>query len=417
MKLIKSFWHALNMVRHSKLRSWLTILGIVIGVASVIAILSMGEGMQQSVNSQLGDLGADILTITPGFSKASKFSGPGMRGWKPPSGGAIATTEEIVLDRIDLQALKGIPDIKYINPIIRANADVYFLAKKGSVSVTGIDTKVWSQITINEIADGRMLGPSDTNVVVIGGRLSRDYFDKPIGINQMITINNMAFRVVGILDNEGSDIFMPLQSAYQVLDDKEKGIYDSFEIKVKNEEELDLAIENIERKLMNVRHVTEKNKDFSIYSSKETAEKVAEMMGSMTIFLAAIAAVALLVGAVGIANTMFTSVLEKTKEIGIMKAVGARNKDIMTIFLLNSVLIALIGGIIGVILGYLLSDLLPILMGGAGGMTGKLGSSTIVTMESVVLSLSISVIIGTLSGVIPAYQASKLKPVDALRHE
>ena len=146
-------------------------------------------------------------------------------------------------------------------------------------------------------------------------------------------------------------------------------------------------------------------------------EMRSEMVSSLTTFLTAIAAVALLVGAVGIANTMFTSVLEKTKEIGIMKALGARNKDILAIFLLNAFLIGLIGGIIGVILGYLLSGILPVLMGG-GGITGRVASAgSVVTIESVLLSLSVAVGIGTLSGAIPAYQASKLKPVDALRYE
>ena len=406
------------MVLHSQLRSWLTILGIVIGVASVIAIMSIGEGLQQSVSSQISGLGGDILTITPGFSRASGLGGMGGGRISSAAGGATATEEEIVLDRIDLQALKGLADIDLINPKISGNADVYYLGKKGSVSITGVDNSVWAQITIQEIADGRMLGPSDSNVIVIGGNIANDFFDKPIGINQMLSINDMAFRVVGILEGTGRDIIVPLQSAYQILDDKEKEIYDSFEIKVKDEDELDLAIENIERKLMTVRHVTEKNKDFSISSAKEQAERMSEITDSITIFLTAIAAVALLVGAVGIANTMFTSVLEKTKEIGIMKAVGARNKDILTIFLMNSTLIGFIGGMIGVILGYFISGILPMLMGSGAGMTSRFASAgTLVTMDSVLLSLSIAIIIGTISGAIPAYKASKLKPVDALRYE
>ena len=417
MKLNKCFNHALNMVFHSQLRSWLTILGIVIGVASVIAIMSMSAGLQEDISSQLGDTGGDILTITPGFSKAAEFTGM-RKSSSSTISGATATGEEIVLDRTDLQALKGLADIDLINPQIKGNADVYYLGKKGSVSITGVDSAVWAQITTKEIAEGRMLGPSDSNVVVIGGMIAADYFDKPVGINQMLTIDDRAFRVIGILDDTGRDIIMPLSAAYQVLDNnKEIDIYDSFEIKVKNEDELDRAIENIEHKLMVVRHVTEDNKDFTVTSSKALQEMRSEMMGSMTMFLTAIAAVALLVGAVGVANTMFTSVLEKTKEIGIMKAVGARNKDILSIFLLNAVLIGLIGGLIGVIFGYFLSGFLPMLMDG-GGITGRFASAgTLVTAESVLLALSISVIIGTISGAIPAYQGSRLKPVDALRYE
>ena len=416
MKLTKAFKHALNLVMHSKLRSWLTIIGIVIGVASVVSIMSIGAGLEQDITSRLSGMGADILTITPGFSKASGFS------HRMPSGGgfadgATATEEEVVLDRTDVQVLKSIPEILLINTEIKGSAEVYYLGKQGSVTLTGVDQKVWAQLTTLEIRDGRILGPADQNVIIMGGRLADDYFEKPLGINKMVTIEGGSFRVVGILDDQSTNIYMPIQMAYQVLDDKETDTYDSIIVKIKDEDEVDYVTERVEQKLMLTRHVTEKDKDFTISSSKLMDEMRSEMVNSMTTFLTAIAAVALLVGAVGIANTMFTSVLEKTKEIGIMKAIGARNKDILTIFLLNAFLIGLIGGIIGVILGYLLSVILPALMGG-GGITGRVASAgSIVTIESVLLSLFVAVGIGTLSGAIPAYQASKLKPVDALRYE
>ncbi|MBT3464653.1 ABC transporter permease [archaeon] len=412
MKLRKSLKFAINMVLHSKLRSWLTILGIVIGVASVIAIISLGEGMKQSLNSQLGGLGGDLVTVSPGFSSSSKFT----HGRGPGGGGgssSVATEEEVVLDRGDLQALKGISDIELMDTQVRGSVDVSYLGKKGSVTLTGVDQKYWAQITISEIDEGRMLGPADQNVIVIGGKLAEGYFDQPIGINKMVTIEDMAFRVVGILDDSSTSIIMPIMMAYQVIDDKETGIYDSIIIKIKDEENLDLVVEKIENKLKMIRHVTEKTKDFSVSSNKQTQEMIAEFMSSMTMFLTAIAGVSLLVGAVGIANTMFTSVLEKTKEIGIMKAIGAKNKDIMTIFLFNAGLIGLVGGVIGVIFGIILSSLMPIMMSGMG----RLGSETVVSINSIILSLSVSIIIGMIAGVIPAYQGSKLKPVDALRYE
>ncbi len=400
------------MVIHSKLRSWLTILGIVIGVGSVIAIMSLGEGLQQSMDAQMSGLGGDILTITAGFSKGRVFSHGKA---SPSSSGSTATEEEIVLDRIDLQALKGIPDIELIDTNIRGNAKIYYLGKSGSVYLTGVDQKVWSEITITELRDGRMLGPADMNVIVIGARLADSYFDKPLGINKMVNIEDKAFRIVGVLDDSSTSIIMPLQMAYTVLDDKENGVYDSIVVKIKNEDDLDYVIEKIEHKLMMIRHVTERNKDFTVSSSKQFQEMKSEMLGSMTLFLTAIAAVSLLVGAVGIANTMFTSVLEKTKEIGIMKAIGARNKDILLIFLLNAGLIGLVGGLIGVLLGVVLSGFVPMLMGGVPMAKG--GASTIVSMDAVVLALSVSIVIGVISGVVPAYNGSKLKPVDALRYE
>jgi putative ABC transport system permease protein len=201
--------------------------------------------------------------------------------------------------------------------------------------------------------------------------------------------------------------------AYQVIPDKTNDIYDTLVVKIKDENLLDEDITKIENKLMNARHVTAKNKDFSISSRKEMQQTRADTMSSMNTFLLAIAAVSLIVGSIGIANTMFTSVLEKTKEIGIMKAIGARNQDILSIFLFNAAFIGLVGGILGIILGTILSGFMPALMGGL-----PLGRGTaIVTFNSIAMALSVSVTVGILAGIIPAYQASKLKPVDALRYE
>ncbi|MBN2457991.1 ABC transporter permease [Candidatus Woesearchaeota archaeon] len=409
MKLIKCLKHAFGMVLHSRLRSWLTILGIVIGVASVIAIMSIGSGMQENMNEHLGGLGGDIITLSAGFSRGTRMFGPPGEN----SMGSGATEEDPVLERTDTQTLRGIPDIEAFDTQISGTVKVSYLGKSGSVRLTGVDQKVWSRITTSEIKEGRMLDSADQNVIVIGSNIAESYFDKPIGLNQMITIEENVFRVVGILDDSSTSIYMPIQMAYQVLDDKENGVYDSIIIKIKNEDELEAVMEKIKQRLMIVRHVTEKTKDFSLSSSKQMQETRAEMMSSMNSFLIAIAAVSLIVGAVGVANTMFTSVLEKTKEIGIMKAIGARNKDILSIFLLNSALIGLVGGLLGIIFGTFLSGTLPALMGEVGMIRG----GTLVTAKSVIIALLVSVSIGIIAGFIPAYQASRLKPVDALRYE
>lgn len=411
MKTRKCLKHALNMVVHSRLRSWLTILGIVIGVASVVAIVSLGQGLEQSVNDQMGGLGGDLVTISPGFSRGGSM---GFRGGGGGGGAASqATTEEPVLDRTDVQALKGLSDIKLMNTQIRGSVKVTYLGKTGSVSLSGVDQKVWSQITTDKIRNGRMLDSADYNVIVISAGLADKYFDQPLGINKMVTIENTAFRIVGILDSQGNSIIMPIQMAYQILDDKEKDVYDSIVIKVRDENNLDATIEKIDNKLMITRHVTDKDKDFTVTSSKQFTQMRSEMMSSMATFLTAIAAVSLLVGAVGISNTMFTSVLEKTKEIGIMKAIGARNQDILTIFLFNAGFIGLAGGILGVVLGIILSGLMPYLLTGVRIAQG----GTVVSVNIILITLVGSVLVGMIAGVIPAYQGSKLRPVDALRYE
>jgi putative ABC transport system permease protein len=417
MKLRKCLKHAVNMVLHSRLRSWLTIIGIVIGVAAVIAIVSIGEGMQADINSRLTGLGGDILTLSAGFSRGGNVfqeRGPGGGGSGGGGGGtATATTKQIVLAKSDVQVLRGIPDIALIETEIRGTVNVSYLGKTGSVSLTGLDQKVWSQITTLKIKDGRMLDPSDQNVIVIGGRLASSYFGKPVGINKMITIQNSAFRVVGILDDESNSIYMPIQIAFQIIPNKQNDVYDTITIKIKDEDQLTEAMAKIESRLITARHVTTTKKDFSLTSSKQMQATRAEMMTSVNAFLIAIAAVSLIVGAIGVANTMFTAVLEKTKEIGIMKAIGARNKDILMIFLLNSALIGLVGGILGVIAGAALSSLLPSLMGSLPMIRG----SSLVSTNSVIMALSVSITVGIIAGIIPAYQASQLKPVDALRYE
>jgi len=413
MKLEKCFKHAFNMVLHSKLRSWLTITGIVIGVAAVIAIVSIGEGMQQSLNAQLNALGGDIVTISPGFERGGGFFEMRGGGGGGGSSGPQATTKEIVLGRSDVQALKGLPDLALIDTNIRGSVDVSYLGKKGRISVTGVDQSVWSQITTSKIKTGRMLDSADQNVIVIGGRLASSYFDQPLGINKMTMINGSAFRVVGILDDQSNSIYMPIQMAYQVIPEKTNGIYDTLVVKIKDENLLDEVITKIQDKLMIARHVTQKNMDFSVSSRKEMQQAREDTMSSMNTFLLAIAAVSLIVGSIGIANTMFTSVLEKTKEIGIMKAVGARNRDILLIFLFNAAFIGLVGGIIGIVLGTMLSGFMPALMGGLPMARG----TAIVTLNSITMALSVSVTVGIIAGIIPAYQASKLKPVDALRYE
>jgi len=411
MKVYKCFKHALDMVLHSRLRSWLTILGIVIGVAAVIAIMSLGSGLQQQVNSRLGGLGADIVTVTPGHSRGGGFFGrPGGEGG---GGGATATTKAVVLDRTDLQVLKGVPGILYIDTEIRGSANVSYLGKSGTISITGVDPAVWPLVTTTTMQSGRTLGAADSNVVVIESGLATGYFSQPVGVNQMINIGGTNFRVVGITADQGNAVFMPIQFASNIISSKTNGIYDSFIVKLSDANQLNQTMTAMSNALMIKRHVASNTQDFSITSSAQTQATISSALGAISAFLIAIAGVSLLVGAVGVANTMFTSVLEKTKEIGIMKAIGARNKDILLIFLFNAALIGLIGGLLGVILGTILSALLPALVGASQLTRG----GTLVTLSSIILALSVSTIVGIVSGVVPAYQGSKLKPVDALRYE
>jgi len=418
MRLSKSLKLALNIIVHSKLRSWLTIIGIIIGIAAVVAIVSIGEGMQQNVASRLGGLGADIITISPGGGRA--FAG--FRGGPGEQGSTATSTEAKNLTKKDVLVLQSIDGVKFIEGTVSGQGEVYYLGEKATISIVGVDPVVWKEMTTSELESGRFLGPSDYNVVVVGNTIAGNTFKQPLTVNRMITIEGKEFKIVGILKESGSfggddrRIIMPIEAARDTLGDVGSDKFDSITIKAVNTDDVEQIMAEAEQKLLISRHLTESKKDFSISSTKSMQETITSVTQTISLFLESIAAVSLLVGAVSIANTMFTSVLEKTKEIGIMKSIGAKNGDIMMIFLLNSAIIGLVGGILGICLGSAISSLLPLLGMRLMGMGGG-GMTTVITPLLLMYAVLLAIGIGMAAGVIPAYRASKLKPVDALRYE
>jgi putative ABC transport system permease protein len=422
MKLRKSLKIAVNMVTHSKLRSWLTIIGIVIGVASVIAIVSLGEAMQAQVNSQLSSLNANLVTISPGYSRAQ---GTGFGRFEPggPGGGGTTSSSSVLTDD-DVKTLEGISSISAINAQISGRANVSFGSESGMLQITGTDPDTWAKVTSSKVDQGRTLQGTDKNVIVIGYSLADSYFKKEITLGKELRIAGKSFKVIGITEDTGRfdrSVYMPLDIAYDVLNTSVRDEYNTVLVMVKDGSDIDAVETEITSALMVSRRVD--TQDFSLSATKDMVQSISSATSSITLFLAGIAAVSLLVGAVGIANTMFTSVLEKTKEIGIMKAIGARNSDIMAIFLFNSALIGLVGGLLGAILGTIASSITSSLLTGSGlqmpFMRGGGGGTLVDTINFGVIFgvLLISVLIGVISGAIPAYQASRLKPVDALRYE
>ncbi len=394
---------ALSILYHSKIRSWLTIIGIVIGIASVVTIISISDSMTADMEERMSEFDLTIITITPGYSKASSVMGP------PGMGGGSSTDAE--LTKKDIRDIKLISNISYIDGRISGgDEEVYFMGESASLSINGVDSQVWQYMSTYELESGRMLDPADNNVAVIGYSVAHEVFDNQISVNRIVKINEKSVRVVGILEDGEDDnaIYMPIDAAVDIIEDAENEVYDSIVVQVNDVNNVETAKEEIETKLMISRNVmNEDDRDFTVSDSLSMADTVKEMLSSISLFLGAIAGVSLVVGSVGIANTMFTSVMEKTKEIGTMKAIGATNKDILMIFVFNSGMVGFVGGVIGIILSVILTYI----------MGPLLGLSMSVAPYLAVVGISLAVLIGVVSGIIPAYNASKMKPVDALRYE
>ncbi|MDW7726991.1 MAG: ABC transporter permease, partial [Candidatus Methanoperedens sp.] len=214
MKNIDIFRLSLSHVKKSKMRSWLTIIGIVIGVAAIVAIISVGEGMQASVQANLGSLGADLMTVTPGFSRATGFGG----GYGPNGG----PSSEILTDK-DLNVIKQVPGVLYTNGMVSGRSEMIIGTEKISVSISGVDTSVWRAMVTTDIEAGRLLQPGDSNAVVIGYSLAHDVFLQPVTQNRPVTIGGKTFKIVGIFTESGgfggtdNAVYMPADSARDVI--------------------------------------------------------------------------------------------------------------------------------------------------------------------------------------------------------
>jgi putative ABC transport system permease protein len=265
-------------------------------------------------------------------------------------------------------------------------------------------------------------------VAVVGNRIANELYKQPIQLNRQISINGNNFRVVGILQSSGligqgdSTIFIPRDVARKVLDTSlTSNQLSSITVQTTDSANpIDVASQ-IEKNLLLSRHKTEDTKDFTVSSAQSLQEQISSVMSTITLFLGGIAAISLLVGGIGIANTMFMSVIERTRQIGVLKSLGATKGEIMKLFLTESALLGLIGGIIGVLLGVVLSELISTL-GGSFGMFGGArtqgqGIQTVVSPELFFLGIAFSVLIGAVSGLLPARRASNLQPVEALRYE
>jgi putative ABC transport system permease protein len=290
-----------------------------------------------------------------------------------------------------------------------------------------MDPSTIQDFVTSGLASGRFMTPGELNSVVIGNSLATTTFNSALQVGNILDINGHNLRIVGILQSSsglgGSDngIYTDVQDARNILGSSlnlTSNQFSSIDVYVAQVSYVNQTSNEIQAALANERHEAANKEDYSVSSPLALASRFSSVTSSITLFLTVIAAVSLLVGGIGVANTMFTSVLEKTRDIGVMKAIGAKNSDILLLFLFNSGMLGFVGGLIGVFIGAVISYILPLTgvslgIGGAGGG----GLTTSLNFGLMAFALGFSVIIGMVSGALPAWNASKLKPVDALRYE
>ncbi|MFH1399404.1 MAG: ABC transporter permease [Candidatus Woesearchaeota archaeon] len=398
------FRFAVDGILSRKMRSWLTMLGIFVGIAAVVALISMGQGMQNAITEQFERVGSNRILIVPG----SRFMGPG--------GSGLVTAK---LTEKDWDVVKDVRGVDVSLATFSKTVQIQFEDELKYASVQGYPVsseteKVVSSTSFLDIEDGRQLKQGDGYAAVLGNAVAYDHFKSDIRAGDTILIKGVEFGVVGVQKKAGTGVHdiivrIPLEKAREIFQEETEVSMVMVLVK-KGFEAQDVALE-IRKALRKSRDVKEDEEDFSVQTAQQTVRSFLVILDVVQAVLVGIAAISLVVGGIGIMNTMYTSVLERTREIGIMKAIGARNSDIMWIFLIESGLLGVVGGVIGLVLGLSMSISVQAIAVQFGVPSLKAYVSPILVLGAV----GFSFMIGSLSGVLPALQAAKMNPVDALR--
>lgn len=406
MLFSESFMMALTSLYANKMRSLLTMLGIIIGVGAVIALVSVGMGVRSNVTSSIASLGSNMLIISPGASNKG-----GVRG-------AAGSRQTLKYD--DAKAIKSkVKDIDYVSPTVQTSYQIVYGNQNWNTTVEGV-TPEFMSIRSLSVSNGSFISTNDlekrNRVAVIGTTVAENLFDEKNPVGQNIRINNQPYKIIGLLTSKGQSsmgqdqddmIYVPLTTAMERM----LGItyVQSINVQVSDSTKMDQVQENIETLLRQRHHLTAGNKedDFTVRNLTSLMETVSQSTSMLTLLLGAIAGISLLVGGIGIMNIMMVSVTERTREIGIRKALGATFMNIMTQFLIESMVIGVIGGLIGILVGI-----------GASQLISKFGNfTTVITATPIIVSFAFSVGIGLFFGIYPARKAAKLDPIEALRYE
>ena len=420
MKFNNSFKTAIIGLKTNKTRSFLTILGIVIGIASVILMMSLGDGAQNLILGQIMSMGANNIYVEPGTFSGEIGEGDMMQ--------QIMEEMEIkTLTLEDMEAIEKDPLVEMAAPLIYGVSRVVY--KNNDEKVTFFaTTPAYNKITDTQTILGSDFTDFDvqgmSKVAVLGYKIKEDLFEDENPIGKIIRIKQTNFRVIGVMEEQGTQMFqnfdeyiyIPITTAQKFL----LGInhVQSSVVKIVEQDKIDEAVESI-RLMLRERHNIYNPEgdlskdDFKVVSGKETAELMNTVTSILALLLSSVAAIALLVGGIGIMNIMLVSVVERTREIGLRKAVGARKKDILYQFLIEAMVLTGVGGILGILLGAILSYLVSIVLTMALGIEWEF----VLSLSSIILAFGVATGIGLIFGIYPARKAAKLSPIDALRYE
>ena len=400
----ESFLMAWASLIANKMRSILTMLGIIIGVAAVIALVSIGNGVKQDIQNSISSLGSNLLMVMPGAPRT-----PGVR----PSQGSMKS-----LKVSDYQAISKLDGVKAASPYTANSYVTIYQSKNWTTTVSGVSSN-FQDVNNWTMAEGRFISSKNVEnrerVAVVGQTVVKNLFAGEDPVGKEIRVKNIPFRVIGVLNSKGNGtmgndqddvIFIPYTTAMERVEgvDYLRMVY----VVASDDNGIDRLQSDIEN-LLRVRHSIKDTNldDFNIQNMKSIMETMEQTTGTLTLFLGAVAAISLVVGGIGIMNIMLVSVTERTREIGIRKALGATYFVIVTQFLIEAVVISLMGGLIGIALGIGASKLISL----ASGM------STVISVPTIVLSFAFSMAIGLVFGIYPARKAAKLNPIDALHYE